>query len=111
MNSAVTASQTAVDLGRAAARLKTIRSALTTVILTSKEPTQLPLQPEALLCDVRADPAILSAYRGYVTSVINGVQSTASAKPITSLGGAIVSLFEDYTVKISDAGQADTLKR
>ena len=111
MNSAVTASQTAVDLGRTAARLKTIRSALTTVILTSKEPTQLPLYPEALLCDVRADPAILSAYRGYVTSVINGVQSTASAKPITSLGGAIVSLFEDYTVKISDTAQADNLQK
>jgi hypothetical protein len=109
MSAEVTAGKQLFDLGRSAGRLQKIRTAFFNELLLSAkpgsvgdEPLHLDLKNGEILCSVRGEHALIAGEQGYLTAVVGGIQAVAKPSDITSIGGAVGSLFEDYAVNVAD---------
>jgi hypothetical protein len=110
MSAEVTAGKQLFDLGRSADRLLKIRTAfLNELLIRAKpgsvddKPSHLDLKNGEILCSVRGEHALIAGEQGYLTAVVSGIQAVAKpSADITSLGGAVGSLFEEYAVKVAD---------
>ncbi len=81
------------------ARTKKIQAALAAAIAKGA-PIKLALSDVAILCGVRESYAQTKAYADHLTSVTGAVDLLATPAQITSLGEAITSLFNKYTIDV-----------
>jgi hypothetical protein len=106
LNAITTAEDKEIVLFRSSARLNDIRGKLVRAVIESKGKGVFPginkVDSLDLLCSFRKDYIGLSANQNYLTSIATELKKTATGDKIDSLTAAILVLFKNYAVEVSD---------
>jgi hypothetical protein len=112
------AGQASLNSYRDDARSRKIQDALALAIASAAEaaakdgkksepiasPIELTLSEVVILCNVREEYARAKAYADYITALTAAFDQIATPAQINSLGDAITSLFNKYTLNVTDNG-------
>ena len=105
----VTGTQATLDGYRATARFVKFRNALADAffVYDKDKPIQLAVSDYAVLCSVREPYVQMSADAAYINSLTQALDKVATPAQISTLGDAIVSFFNKYSIEVKgNAGQA-----